>query len=196
MAISRRPDYVTDDILVHDELNRWSINGSPQYLTQTVMTGAVTAPFFGVFELYPVTTYSHFKVIISKVTTSVPALSLNMKLAQNASVWGVNNLQENQQEVAYTGGILYFTNPASFVWTMIRSTNTVNASSLIVDIFNPVDADIAASFSKISNSSAVYSTSSGRIGNTNQYNGFELSLSAAGTMSGVVTVYALRNGSA
>ena len=195
MAIDRRADYVYKDILFYDDLNRWSINGSPQYLTQTVMSGATVQPFQGVFNLFPATGYSHFKIIVSKLTTSVGGLQLNMKLMDGASLSG-STYDQAYQQVTYAGALTYAGGTGLTAWSIVRNTDTTNASSAVIDVFNPFVALTVTGMSKISNDGTGYSTSSGRIGNSNAFDGFQLSLSAAGTMTGTVTVYALRNGSA
>lgn len=198
MAISRRADYATNDILVYDELNRWSINGSPQYLTHTVMSGATTQPFHGVFNMYPVTTYSHFKIIINKLTTSLDNLQLNMKLHSTfIPGLGPSTYDQAYQNVVYNGGALSYNSGTGLsAWSIVRNTNSSAASSAIIDVFNPFVALTVTGISKISSDSLQYSTSSGRYANSNAFDGFELSLSGAGTMTGTVTVYALRNGNA
>lgn len=194
MAISRRADYVTDDILVHDELNRWSINGSPQFLTKTTMSGATTQPFEGVFNLYPVTTYSHFKIIISNFRTSVAGLTLNMKLMTGASLSG-STYDQAYQQVSTAGVLAYFGGTGLASWTILRNSDLTNHYAAMIDVFSPNIALIVTGISKISGNYNDWSTSSGRHGNSNAFDGFQLSLSAAGTMSGVVSVYALRDGS-
>ena len=196
MAIDERGIYSTNsNVLGFADLNRWSINGSPQYLTQTVMSGATTQSFQGVFNLYPDTAYSNFKIIISNFRTSVAGLTLQMKLMTGASLSG-STYDQAYQQVSAAGATAYFGATGGNAWSIMRLTETTNRSSAIVDVFNPYVSLIVTGISKISGDYSAWSTSSGRHGNSNAFDGFQLNLSAAGTMSGVVTVYALRNGSA
>lgn len=195
MAISRRGDYVDKNVLVFDDLNRWSINGSPQYLTTTTMAGATTQNFQGVFDLYPDTSYKNFKIIISNFRTSVGGLTLQMKLMTGASLSG-STYDQAYQQVATVGGLAYFGGTGLSQWTIIRNSNATNHYAAMIDVFNPNVALTVTGISKLSGNGNDWSTSSGRHGNSNAFDGFQLSLSAAGTMSGVVSVYALRSGSA
>jgi len=195
MAISRRTDYVDKEVLLFDDLNRWSINGSPQFLTQTTMAAVATQPFEGVFNLFPDTAYKNFKIIISNFRTSVAGLVLNMKFMSGAAVSG-STYDQAYQQVSTVGGITYYGGTGLAALTIIRNSNVTNHYAAMIDVFNPNVNGIATGISKISGSGNDYSTSSGKIINSAPFDGFQLSLSAAGTMRGVVSVYALRSGNA
>ena len=175
MAIDRRFDYGDETVLSFADLNRWSINGSPQYLDQAVMSGATVRQFVGVFNLNPSTAYSHFKIIVNKLTTSVGGLRLNMKLMSGASLSG-STYDQAYQQVTYAGALSYAGGTGLTSWNIVRNTSTTDESSAIIDVFNPFVALTVTGMSKISNDDTSYSTSSGRIGNSNAFDGFELSL--------------------
>ncbi len=118
-----------------------------------------------------------------------------MKLMDGASLSG-STYDQAYQQVSTVGGIAYFGGTGLSQWTIIRASNTSNHYAAMIDVFNPNVALTVTGISKLSGNGNDWSTSSGRHGNSNAFDGFQLSLSAAGTMSGVVSVYALRSGSA
>lgn len=197
MAIDFRPNYAQDETFSFDDLNRWSINGSPQWISDTLITAQTTQLFQDVFDQYPDTAYSNFKIVFHRMTHSAGTATLQLKLAQNASIPVVAGFSARER-VTYAGvavNSLGYAGTNNF-FNLVR-LDANNGTSGILDIFNPYKPEktqLSGMFASGVTSDG-FNLTSGRNNNNNLYDGFQLSLSVAGTMTGRVSVYAFRDGS-
>ena len=196
MPIDMRADYATDDVLFYDDLNRWSINGSPQWLSDTSFTAQSVVLFQDVFDMSTTTDYSHFKIIIQRMTGSTTG-NLQLKFANGASVRS-EDCRFTRERVSYAGTrstTLGVSGTGTLQFNLMQ-LDTSNESFGIIDVFNPNKAfrtQISAMLTEGTTTQGSLLVS-GRNNNNNENDGFELSASS-GTITGRVTVYAWRNGS-
>jgi len=196
MPIDKRADYATDEVLFYDDLNRWSINGSPQWLSDTSFTSQSTQLFQDVFDMSTTTNYSHFKIIIQRMTGSTTG-TLQLKFANGASVRS-EDCRFTRERVSYAGTrstSLGISGTGTLQFNLMQ-LDTSNESFGIIDVFNPNKAfrtQISAMLTEGTTTQGSVLVS-GRNNNDNLNDGFELSASS-GTITGRVTVYAWRNGS-
>lgn len=195
MAIDMRADYATDDVMFYDDLNRWSINGSPQWLSETSFTAQSTQLFQGIFDMETTTNYSHFKIIIQRMTGSTTG-TLQLKFTDGASVRS-EDCRFTRERVSYAGtrSTTLGVSGAGTLQFNLMQLDTSNESFGIIDVFNPNKAfrtQISAMLTEGGTAQGSLLVS-GRNNNNNQNDGFELSASS-GTITGRVTVYAWRNG--
>lgn len=196
MPIDKRADYATDDVFFYDDLNRWSINGSPQWLSETLITAESVQLFEGVFDMETTTDYSHFKIIIERMTGSTTG-TLQLKFANAASVRS-EYCRFTRERVTYAGArstSLGVSGTGTLQFNLMQ-LDTSNESFGIIDVFNP-NKEFRTQISAMLTEGTTTQGSvlvSGRNNNTNQNDGFELSASS-GTITGRVTVYAWRDGS-
>lgn len=197
MAIDMRADYATDDVMFYDDLNRWSINGSPQWLSETSFTAQSVQLFQGIFDMETTTNYSHFKMIIQRMTGSTTG-TLQLKFANGASVRS-EDCRFTRERVSYAGTrstTLGVSGTGTLQFNLMQ-LDTSNESFGIIDVFNPNKAfrtQISAMLTEGTTTQGSLLVS-GRNNNDNLNDGFELSASS-GTITGCVTVYAWRNGTA
>ena len=191
-----RADYATDDVLFYDDLNRWSINGSPQWLSDTSFTAQSVVLFQDVFDMSTTTDYSHFKIIIQRMTGSTTG-NLQLKFANGASVRS-EDCRFTRERVSYAGTrstTLGVSGTGTLQFNLMQ-LDTSNESFGIIDVFNPNKAfrtQISAMLTEGTTTQGSVLVG-GRNNNNNENDGFELSASS-GTITGRVTVYAWRNGS-
>ena len=196
MPIDMRADYATDDVLFYDDLNRWSINGSPQWLSDTSFTAQSVVLFQDVFDMSTTTDYSHFKIIIQRMTGSTTG-NLQLKFANGASVRS-EDCRFTRERVSYAGTrstTLGVSGTGTLQFNLMQ-LDTSNESFGIIDVFNPNKAfrtQISAMLTEGTTTQGSVLVG-GRNNNNNENDGFELSASS-GTITGRVTVYAWRNGS-
>ena len=196
MPIDKRADYATDEVLFYDDLNRWSINGSPQWLSDTSFTSQSTQLFQDVFDMSTTTNYSHFKIIIQRMTGSTTG-TLQLKFANGASVRS-EDCRFTRERVSYAGTrstSLGISGTGTLQFNLMQ-LDTSNESFGIIDVFNPNKAfrtQISAMLTEGTTTQGSVLVR-GRNNNDNLNDGFELSASS-GTITGRVTVYAWRNGS-
>ena len=196
MAIDERADYATDDVLFYDDLNRWSINGSPQWLSETLITAESVQLFQNVFDMSATTNYSHFKIIIERMTGSTTG-TLRLKLADDTTI-PVIDYRFTRERVTYAGSrsTTLGVSGAGTAQFNLMQLDTSNESFGIIDVFNPNKAfrtQISAMLTEGTTTQGSVLVS-GRNNNDDLYDGFELSASS-GTITGRVTVYAWRDGS-
>lgn len=200
MPIDKRAEYGStgyDEILMYDDLNRWSLHGSPQWLREDLFTSVSTQEFQGVFDLNTATSYSHFKIIIQRMIGSTTS-TLRLKFMTGATVRS-EDCRFTRERVTYAG-VRSTTLGVSGSGTLqfnLMQLDTSNESFGIIDVFNPHKAfrtQISAMLTEGTTGQGSLLVS-GRNNNTNPNDGFELSASS-GTITGRVTVYAWRNGSA
>ena len=191
-----RADYATEDVLFYDDLNRWSINGSPQWLAETSFASQSVQLFQGVFDLETTTNYSHFKIIIQRMLGSTTG-TLQLKFANGASVRS-EDCRFTRERVSYAGArstSLGISGAGTLQFNLMQ-LDTSNESFGIIDIFNP-NKEFRTQISAMLTEGTTTQGSllvSGRNNNNNKNDGFELSVSS-GTITGRVTVYAWRDGS-
>ena len=191
-----RADYATEEVMFYDDLNRWSINGSPQWLSDTSFTAQSTQLFQGIFDMETTTNYSHFKIIIQRMTGSTTG-TLQLKFANGASVRS-EDCRFTRERVSYAGTrstSLGISGTGTLQFNLMQ-LDTSNESFGIIDVFNPNKAfrtQISAMLTEGTTTQGSLLVS-GRNNNNNENDGFELSASS-GTITGRVTVYAWRNGS-
>ena len=196
MPIDMRADYATEEVMFYDDLNRWSINGSPQWLSETSFTAQSTQLFQGIFDMETTTNYSHFKIIIQRMTGSTTG-TLQLKFADGASVRS-EDCRFTRERVSYAGTrstTLGVSGTGTLQFNLMQ-LDTSNESFGIIDVFNPNKAfrtQISAMLTEGTTTQGSLLVS-GRNNNNNVNDGFELSASS-GTITGRVTVYAWRNGS-
>ena len=197
MPIDQRADYATEDVLFYDDLNRWSINGSPQWLAETSFASQSVQLFQGVFDMETTTDYSHFKIIIQRMTGSTTG-TLQLKLADDTTI-PVIDYRFTRERVTYAGSrsTTLGVSGAGTAQFNLMQLDTSNESFGIIDVFNPNKAfrtQISAMLTEGTTTQGSVLVS-GRNNNDDPYDGFELSASS-GTITGSVTVYAWRDGSA
>ena len=186
-----------NDVLMYDDLNRWSLHGSPQWLREDLFTAVSTYDFQDVFDMNTATNYSHFKIVIQRMIGSASGL-LRLKFMDGATV-RAEDCRFTRERVTYAGvrtttlgndvaGTLHFN---------LMGLDTNNESFGIIDVFNPNKAFRSQISATLTEGTTTLGSMlvSGRMNNANLSDGFQLSVST-GTISGRVTVYAWRNGSA
>ena len=200
MPIDMRSEYGSsgyNEMLMYDDLNRWSLHGSPQWLREDSFTAVTTKEFQGVFDMNTTTNYSHFKIIIQRMVGSTTS-TLRLKFMSGATVRS-EDCRFTRERISYAGvrsttlgidgtGTLHFN---------LMQLDTTNESFGIIDVFNPRKAFRSQISAMLTEGTTTQGSLlvSGRNNNNNLNDGFELSVSS-GTITGRVTVYAWRNGSA
>lgn len=200
MPFDMRSEYGSsgyNEMLMYDDLNRWSLHGSPQWLREDSFTTVSTQEFQGVFDMNTTTNYSHFKIIIQRMKSSGTG-TLRLKFMDGATV-RAEDCRFTRERITYAGvrtttlgidgtGTQHFN---------LMQLDATNESYGIIDVFNPHKAfrsQISATLTEGATTQGSLLVS-GRMNNANLSDGFQLSVST-GTITGRVTVYAWRNGSA
>ena len=198
MTANRRADYATDDILVFDELNRYSINGSPQWIsTQTISGSSYIWNITNVFTSY----YDNYRIVIHYLNTSGGAPGIRFRwligtLAQTAATY----YHAGEQTTAAGVTTALYSTAVALTYTPIGTAtfSGFGVASASFDVQSPNIGTKTSSFSGyIATPNNGWASISSLYTTAIPADGFRLySDDPTYTLTGSVSVYAWRNGSA